>query len=72
MSTLIQVGVLTMTPTQFKRALAEDLTVSQALRMIEEDKRKYPTFSSPSPLPFMGNVENDSTVTTGDAEDSER
>lgn len=56
MSTLIQVGVLTMTPAQFNRALEEDMTVSQALHMIEEDKRKRPEFSS-APLPLVSDTE---------------
>lgn len=69
MSTLIQVGVLTMTPAQFRRALAEDMTVSQARTMIEDDKHKY----SPSvSLPLVGNVKDDLTVTTRDGEDPER
>lgn len=40
MSTLIRIGKLVMTPEQLKRAYDEDMTVSQALRMIEEDKRR--------------------------------
>lgn len=65
---LIRVGVLTMTPAQFKRALEENLTVSQAILLIEKDKHKY----SAVPSPLVCDVEDDSTVTTGDAEDSER
>lgn len=56
MSTLIQVGVLTMTPAQFRRALAEDLTVSQALRMIEQDKRKYSALIS---VPLVSDTEEE-------------
>jgi hypothetical protein len=39
-STLIRVGKLVMTPEQFQRALDEDMTVSQALKMIAEDKQR--------------------------------
>lgn len=37
MSTLIKVGCLTMTPEQLQRALAEDMTVSQAQEMIRRE-----------------------------------
>jgi hypothetical protein len=37
MSTLIKVGCLVMTPEQFQRALAEDMTVSQAQEMIRRE-----------------------------------
>ena len=40
MSTLIRVGNLVMTPEQLRRALDEDMTVSQAIKMIEDDKKK--------------------------------
>jgi len=53
-----------MTPEQLDRALKEEMTVSQALKMIEEDKD--------GESPVVGDVENDSTMTTGDGEDSER
>jgi len=64
MTTLITIGCLTMTPEQLDRALKEEMTVSQALKMIEEDKD--------GESPVVGDVENDSTMTTGDGEDSER
>lgn len=50
MSELIRIGPLFLTPEQLHRALAEDMTMSQAAKMIEEDKRK-------SESPFMRNVE---------------
>lgn len=63
MSTLIRVGPLVMTPKQMKRALEQDLTVSQTLKMIEDDKRLL--------SPSVRNVENDTTVTTRNGEDAE-
>lgn len=39
MATLIKVGCLVMTPEQFQRALAEDMTVSQAQEMIRRENK---------------------------------
>jgi len=51
-----------MTPKQLKRAYDEDMTVSQALKMIEDDKRReYERLS-----PTVGDVENNPSVSTGD------
>ena len=62
MSTLIRVGKLVMTPKQLKRAYDEDMTVSQALKMIEDDQRReYERLS-----PTVGDVENNPSVSTGD------
>jgi hypothetical protein len=61
MSTLIRIGTLVMTPKQLERALAEDMTVSQAQEMIENDKRS----------PMVGGIDDDTTMTTGDGEHSE-
>ena len=56
MSTLIRVGKLVMTPEQLQRALDEDMTVSQALKMIEDDKRReYDSVTNSDP-----SVEDDS------------
>ena len=52
--TLIQIGVLTMTPEQLQRALAEDMTVSQAQKMIEEDNRRS---SNDSPSDHVASVD---------------
>jgi hypothetical protein len=60
-STLIRIGPLVMTPKQLERALAEDMTVSQAQEMIENDKRS----------PVVGGINHDTTMTTGDGEHSE-
>jgi hypothetical protein len=64
MSTLIRVGKLVMTPEQFQRALDEDMTVSQALKMIAEDKQRE--FKKVSASPSMSDVENEPAVPTGD------
>jgi len=51
-----------MTPKQLKRAYDEDMTVSQALKMIEDDQRReYERLS-----PTVGDVENNPSVSTGD------
>jgi hypothetical protein len=60
-STLIRIGPLVMTPKQLERALAEDMTVSQAQEMIENDKRS----------PVVGGINHDTAMTTGDSEHSE-
>ena len=68
---LIQVGCLLMTPEQLKRALDEDMTVSQARKMIEEDmKRAQERERALSPL--VSDVKDNLTVTTRDCEDAER
>ena len=69
MSTLIRVGKLVMTPEQFQRALDEDMTVSQALKMIEEDKQRE--FKKVSASPLVSDVEDDFTMTSGKGENSE-
>lgn len=49
MAALITVGCLVMTPEQFQRALAEDMTVSQALEMIRRERAQVTAPELPLP-----------------------